>query len=170
MYTRGQVPASDKSPCGHSGVSPKFTQTLSYLKLNCRPAWLPLEKHLCTYSEGGERGPQDPGDQTLLSRREPAPGSSSSCCALCRSQEQLRAHQPLCFPLGQLRESCCFKPSPVALEKAQLAIRKRSQKERGWRLRESNREQGLVGGGGVRGNSSFRPGPRPWVLSHQGNP
>lgn len=132
MYTRGQVPASDKSPCGHSGVSPKFTQTLSYLKLNCRPAWLPLEKHLCTYSEGGERGPQDPGDQTLLSRREPAPGSSSSCCALCRSQEQLRAHQPLCFPLGQLRErAAASSPALLLWRKPSLQYGREARKSEG---------------------------------------
>lgn len=42
-----------KLPVDTLGAGPKFTQTLGYLKLNCRPAWLPLEKHFMHLLRGG---------------------------------------------------------------------------------------------------------------------
>lgn len=45
MYTEGKHLLLTKLPVDTLGAGPKFTQTLSYHKLNCRPAWLPLEKH-----------------------------------------------------------------------------------------------------------------------------
>lgn len=45
MYTEGKHLLLTKLPVDTLGAGPKFTQTLSYRKLNCRPAWLPLEKH-----------------------------------------------------------------------------------------------------------------------------
>ena len=53
MYTEGKHLPLTKLPVDALGASPKFTQTLSYLKLNCRPAWLPLDKHFMHLLVGG---------------------------------------------------------------------------------------------------------------------
>lgn len=131
MYTRGQALASDKSPCGHSGVSPKFTQTLSYLKLNCRPAWLPLEKHLCTYSEGGERGPQDPGDQTLLSRRNRLQGAAPAAArsADLRNSCVFTSHSAL--HLASFERAAASSPALLLWRKPSLQYGREARKREG---------------------------------------
>lgn len=79
--------------------------TIRSLKLNCRPAWLLLEKHFVHLLRQRRKGPKRPwhsdsAEPTKL--QETAPGNNCSCCTFGRSREQLHAHKATLSPPGQL--------------------------------------------------------------------
>lgn len=102
MYTEDKHLLLTKLPVDTLGASPKFTQTLSYLKLNCRPAWLPLKKHFMhLLREQAERGAQ-----TTTSLRLPLPDPIQTLLSRQSSKKWLEGMAPAAAHCADLRNSC----------------------------------------------------------------